>query len=226
MPLAATIFRHASEYSDPVQPPIYANGACRRLLREGLENAQEEHELKEDEITSCMTAAVEEHLRTWLTDGADNHQPPSPSSSHPPANSSSSSTPSPPSEKRPPPRVLAIKLHDRISFPPVLFSASVHKEFTVLTQRPPQEMARETRVSFSASNEGQRKTETIREIEVDADKAADATSVEGMALSYWQVGGGIFRTDRQFRPLTVRRDLRLLFVDVLTFSFSGQPKMA
>jgi hypothetical protein len=138
-----------------------------------------------------------------LTDGADNHQPPSPSSSHPPANSSSSSTPSPPSEKRPPPRVLAIKLHDRISFPPVLFSASVHRSFTILTQHPPQEVARVTRVSFPSSSEGKRKTETIREIEVDADKATDATSVEGMALTHWQVPGGIFRTDRQFRLLTV-----------------------
>jgi hypothetical protein len=49
-----------------------------------------------------------------------------------------------------------------------------------------------------------RRTVMIGEVEVDAAKALDPTTVEGLALTQWQLPVGAFRVDRNFSLLQVR----------------------
>lgn len=249
--LAALVFEHATPFAQPLHPPIYSNPACHRLLRQGRKQPGNGEVAVEDSFTDCITEAVGQTLNSWLKDGADTQQAstatstsssstsPSSSSSAPPSSSSTSSTvssSSSPTRPRPPPRTISVKLHDRISFPPIHFGASVQKDYTVLTQLPPHELARGTLANISASTspalspagssstrlryevkseeeeqaleqaveEEEQRMERIGEVEVAAEKVIDATTVEGLAYTQWNLPVGAFRVDRQFSLQQVR----------------------
>ncbi|GAA6029570.1 hypothetical protein JCM8097_000943 [Rhodosporidiobolus ruineniae] len=166
-----------------------------------------------DPLTECVSAGVREELASWLREGASS------SSSAPSGRSGAAERP------RPPPRHFSLKLHDHISWPPVAFGAVVHIPssspssssgesevgYTVLTQLPPSELARGAlsptpppTSTFNPSTTSPnpapnaRPVERIGELELDAERAKDATTLEGMCWTLWQAPIAVFRVNREF----------------------------
>ncbi|GAA5861815.1 hypothetical protein JCM8547_008562 [Rhodosporidiobolus lusitaniae] len=224
LPLAACVFEHAALSSYPLAPPVYANFACAALLDQGIRTGvtAKSKDDADETLVDCMSDAVRDTLRRWLVEGAEQHSSfPSSSSSWPPSPLSPSS-PSliRPIRSRPPPRTIPLKLDNRISWPPVAFGASVRQDYTVLTALPPSELARGNASpaqsplssrgnSFSmgavseallesAGEEEKPTTERMGDVEVDVERAKDATTLDGMAATLWQAPLAVFRVNRQF----------------------------
>ncbi|GAA5834272.1 hypothetical protein JCM11251_000589 [Rhodosporidiobolus azoricus] len=256
LPLPAVLFHASAYFSKSpsgLAGPAYQNRACEELLRQGRgakggQEAEGQREGKEEErkevFTECMSEKERDGLRQWLAEEAAAFSSPSSSSSsssswapRPPAHRTSSFSllphasipaPSPPSPSRPkpPPRQLSLKLHDRISWPPIIFNASVREGYTILTQCPPRDVGRGASTpspvhspplthngdgispsSSSPSTASSRRDdagekalrgkEQIGELLVDADRVRDPTSLEGVAFTAWHSPIAIFRCNRQ-----------------------------
>ncbi|GAA6018404.1 hypothetical protein JCM10207_000881 [Rhodosporidiobolus poonsookiae] len=238
LPLAVCIFNHASLEHGTTAPPVYQNRACDALLRQGKAtrdrpsatpagqaNGTDEHgdTGAEDVFTDCMDQPVRDDLRRWLLQGlhpsapsppapaspSPNHTSPAPS--RPPLPSSLSRRSSLADPSAPSVRRIFLKLHDRISWPPIPFRAAVRQGYTILTQLPPSELAkgghidgdptvREQTPPMSPEVEkGEQRSgkEIVGQFEIDAERAKDANTLEGMAYTLWHAPMAIFRCNRQ-----------------------------
>ncbi|BGP14900.1 hypothetical protein JCM10213v2_002855 [Rhodosporidiobolus nylandii] len=234
--------------------PTWRNEAAEQLLRQGKgpsrarasgphrpgDGAEEATE-QDEQLAQCMDERTRKELRRWLVQGAalfsssslpaSSSAPGAPIPSRNPTPTSSCTSARPdflhsPSSRRPPPsRSLSVKLLDRISWPPVRFSASVHAEYTVLTQLPwtagalglnaPLAEAEEKWEGEGADaekkgqangervNENGRPVERMGDIEVEAERVLRADTIEGMAYTLWNCPLAVFRLNRDFSIVQV-----------------------
>ncbi|GAA5888315.1 hypothetical protein JCM5296_003285 [Sporobolomyces johnsonii] len=218
--LPACIYPHPSLLSttnsaaDALQP-AYQNPALEALLRQGVRSGPGKAQMngagegKEQRGMRTLVGALvddkaREDLRAWLVQGVRAF---SSFPETPPTTPSSSSLPAP---VRPPPRDRTLQLSPDVAFPKLYWRATVagspEEGYTVLTQLPTCDLAMrsaagangQTAAAAPSADEKEpaRETHRIGDIEVDAERVKDPTTLEGMAYTLWNSPVGMFRCNR------------------------------